>query len=237
MNSRKLFALVRKELTHYFSSFMGYVVLFAFFAIGGFFYYLIMVQTRQASMRGIFQNLNVILLFVTPVITMRLWSEEEKTGTAELLKTSPLTIWEIVIGKYLGVCCFFLVTLIPTFIYLGLIMATGNPDLQPIVANYIGYILSAMSFFALGLLASTLTENQIVAAIITFAMLLLLWVIGAAGGNVQGPLGDFLKYLSIFDTRMIFSRAFFDLSHVVYFASLIFLGLFFSVKILESKRT
>ncbi len=237
MNSRKLFALVRKELTHYFSSFMGYVVLFAFFAIGGFFYYLIMVQTRQASMRGIFQNLNVILLFVTPVITMRLWSEEEKTGTAELLKTSPLTIWEIVIGKYLGVCCFFLVTLIPTFIYLGLIMATGNPDLQPIVANYIGYILSAMSFFALGLLASTLTENQIVAAIITFAMLLLLWVIGAAGGNVQGPLGDFLKYLSIFEHADDFFAGILDLSHVVYFASLIFLGLFFSVKILESKRT
>jgi ABC-2 type transport system permease protein len=76
MNSRKLSALVRKELTHYFSSFMGYVVLFAFFAIGGFFYYLIMVQTRQASMRPVFQNLNVILLFVTPAITMRLWSEE-----------------------------------------------------------------------------------------------------------------------------------------------------------------
>lgn len=148
-----------------------------------------------------------------------------------------MTIWEIVIGKYLGVCCFFLVTLIPTFIYLALIMATGNPDLQPILANYMGYILAAMSFFALGLFASTLTENQIVAAIITFAMLLLLWVIGAAGGNVQGPLGDFLKYLSIFEHTDDFFAGIIDLSHVVYFASLIFLGLFFSVKILESKRT
>ncbi len=237
MNSRKLFALVRKELTHYFSSFMGYVVLFAFFAIGGFFYYLIMVQTRQASMKPIFQNLNVILLFVTPAITMRLWSEEEKSGTAELLKTSPLTIWEIVIGKYLGVCCFFLVTLIPTFIYLGLIMATGNPDLQPLLANYMGYTLAAMSFFSLGLLASTLSENQIISAVIAFVMLLLLWVIGAAGANVQGPFGDFLKYLSIFEHTDDFFAGIIDLSHVVYFASLIFLGLFFSVKVLESKRS
>ena len=237
MNSRKLLALVKKELVHYFSSFMGYVVLFAFFAISGFFYYLIMVQTRQASMKPVFQNLVVILLFVTPAITMRLWSEEEKSGTAELLKTSPLTVWEIVVGKYLGVCAFFLVTLIPTFIYLGLILALGNPDLPPLVANYLGYTLAAMAFFAIGLLASTFTENQIVSAIVAFAMLLMLWVIGAAGSNVEGPLGDFLKDLSIFQHTDDFFAGVIDLSHIVYFGSLIFLGLFFSVKILESKRT
>jgi ABC-2 type transport system permease protein len=237
MNSRKLWALVKKELTHYFSSFMGYVVLFAFFGIGGFFFYLIMVQTRSASMKPVFQNLVVILLFITPAITMRLWSEEEKSGTAELLKTSPLTLWEIVMGKYLGVCAFFLVTLVPTFVYLTFILVLGNPDLGPLLANYLGYILAASAFFALGLLASTLSENQIVSAIIAFGILLLLWVIGAAGGNVQGGLGDFLKYLSIFDHTDDFFSGIIDLSHVFYFASLIFLGLFFSVKVLESKRS
>lgn len=237
MNSRKLMALVKKELVHYFSSFMGYVVLFAFFVIGGYFYYLIMVESHQASMQPVFQNLIVILLFVTPAITMRLWSEEEKNGTAELLKTSPLTVWEIVVGKYLGVCAFFLVTLVPTFVYLALIIANGNPDLSPLVANYLGYILAAMSFFAVGLLASTFTENQIVSAIIAFATLLMLWVIGAAGGNVGGPLGDFLKYLSVFEHTNDFFSGVIDLSHVFYFLSVIFLGLFFSVKILESKRT
>ncbi|HJT24327.1 MAG TPA: ABC transporter permease, partial [bacterium] len=84
MNSRKLLALVKKELVHYFSSFMGYVVLFAFFIVSGYFYYFIMVESHQASMQPVFQNLIVILLFVTPAITMRLWSEEEKNGTAEL---------------------------------------------------------------------------------------------------------------------------------------------------------
>ncbi len=237
MNSRKLLALVKKELIHYFSSFMGYVVLFAFFVIGGYFYYLIMVGSRQASMQPVFQNLVVILLFVTPAITMRLWSEEEKSGTAELLKTSPLTVWEIVVGKYLGVCAFFLVALLPTFVYLALVIANGNPDLPPLVANYLGYILAAMAFFAVGLLASTFTENQIISAIIAFAMLLMLWVIGAAGGSVEGPLGDFLKYISVFEHTNDFFSGIIDLSHVFYFASVIFLGLFFSVKVLESKRS
>ncbi|HVZ81953.1 MAG TPA: ABC transporter permease subunit [bacterium] len=236
MNARKLSALVRKELTHYFSSFMGYVVLFAFFLISGFFYFLIVTQGRQASMQPVFQNLLVILLFVTPAITMRLWSEEEKSGTAELLKTSPLTVWEIVIGKFLGVTCFFLVTLVPTFIYLAFLVVLGNPDIPPVFANYLGYVLAAMGFFAVGLLASTFTENQIISAIIAFGMLLLLWVVGAAGSGAQGSLGDFLKYLSIFEHTNDFFSGIIDLGHIVYFLSLIFLGLFFSVKVLEGKR-
>jgi gliding motility-associated transport system permease protein len=236
MNSRKLAAIVRKELGHYFSSVMGYLVLVCYFALGGFFYYLIMTEVRVASMQAVFQNLSVILLFVTPVITMRLWSEEEKNGTAELLKTSPLTVWEIVLGKYLGVCCFFAVMLLPTFVYLAMIMATGNPDPGPLVANYLGYILSGMAFFSIGLLASTMSENQIVSAIIAFGMLLFLWVVGAAGQNVQGPLGDFLQYLSFFSHTNDFFNGVIDLTHVFYFASVIFLGLFFSVKVLESKR-
>jgi ABC-2 type transport system permease protein len=236
MNSRKLLAIVRKELGHYFSSLVGYVVLFAFFVIGGFFYYLILTQTRMASMMPVFQNLMIILLFLTPLITMRLWSEEEKNGTAELLKTSPLTIWEIVIGKYLGVLAFFGVMSLTTVVYLVIIMATGNPDLGPLAANYMGYILVGMTFFSIGLLASTMSENQIVSAAIAFGMLLMLWVLSAAGNSVQGVMGDFLKYISIFSHTEDFFKGVIDLSHMFYFLSLVFLGLFFSVKILEAKR-
>jgi ABC-2 type transport system permease protein len=100
-----------------------------------------------------------------------------------------------------------------------------------------GYILAAGAFFALGLLASTLTENQIVSAVITYGMLLMLWVIGAAGGNVQGPLGDFLKYISVFEHLDDFFKGVVDLTHVFYFLSIIFVGLFLSVKVLESKRS
>jgi len=237
MNLNKVWAIARKDIGHYFASPLGYVVLAVFFLVTGYFFYLIVEQTRSASLTAVFQNTVIILLFMTPMITMRLWSEEEKSGTAELLRTSPLTLWEIVLGKYLAVGCFFAVMLSSTLVYLLIVLMMGNPDLGPVFTNYLGYGLAAMSFFALGLLASTLSENQIVSAVITYGLLLMLWVIGAAGGNVQGPMGDFLKYISIFDHLEDFFKGVIDLTHILYFASLIFLGLFFSVKVLESKRS
>jgi len=232
----KLSAIVRKEMGHYFASPVGYVVLFVFFLVGGFFYSQGLIYGRAANMGFLFTFL-FILLFVTPFMTMRLWSEEEKAGTAELLKTSPLTLWEIVVGKYLGVCAFFAAMSAPTLFYLAVIMATGNPDLPPVAANYLGYFLAAMAFFAVGLLASTLTENQIVAAVIAFGALLLLWVIGWAGESAEGKVGEALKYLSVLQHAEDFFKGIIDLSHVFYFLSVIFLGLFFSVKVLEGKRS
>jgi ABC-2 type transport system permease protein len=236
MNSRKIVALVKKDLIQYFASPMGYLVLTVYFFVEGLFFWLI-VQNRVASMVPIFQNFNIIFLFLTPMITMRLWSEEEKSGTAELLVTSPLTYWEIILGKYLAVCVFFGAMLSSTFVYLAIIMSTGNPDLGSVAANYAGYILSAMTFFSIGLMCSSLTDNQIVSAVLTFGVLLLLWVIGAAAGNVQGPLGDFLKYFSTFEHLDDFFKGVVDLTHVFYFLSVIFMGLFISVKVLESKRS
>ncbi len=237
MNFNKIWAIARKDMGHYFASPLGYVVLAVFFMVTGFFFSLIVEQTRSASMIPIFQNSVIILLFITPMITMRLWSEEEKTGTAELLRTSPLTLWEIVLGKYLAVCSFFGVMLSATLVYLLIMVLAGNPDLGPIFANYLGYSLAALTFFSIGLWASTISENQIVSAVITYGILLMLWVIGAAGGSVQGALGEILKYLSIFEHMDDFFKGVIDLSHLFYFLSLIFLGLFFSVKVLESKRS
>ncbi len=237
MNAQKIMAIVRRELSAYFSSPLGYILLFAYFLIGGYFFWLIVARTRVASMSYVFQNLTFIFLFTSPLITMRLWSEEEKNGTAELLKTSPLTLWEIVLGKYFGACSFFLVMSSATLVYLTFILALGNPDLLPLLANYLGYILAVMAFFSIGLFASTISENQIVAAIISFGILLLLWVIGVAGESAGGILGDFLKYVSVLSHTDDFYKGVIDLSHVFYLLSLIFVGLFFSVKVLESKRS
>jgi ABC-2 type transport system permease protein len=237
MNSRKLFAIVRRELGAYFASPIGYIVLFAYFLVGGFFFWLIITKSRMASMMPVFQNLMFVLLFISPLITMRLWSEEEKTGTAELLKTSPLTVWEIVLGKYLGACSFLAAMSSVTLVYLLIIMSLGNPDMLPLLANYMGYFLGVMVFFSVGLFASTLSENQIVSAVISFGSLLLLWIIGVAGDSAPGVLGDFFKYLSVFSHTDDFFKGVIDLSNVVYLLSLIFVGLFFSVKVLESKRS
>jgi ABC-2 type transport system permease protein len=237
MNSRKLFAIVNRELGAYFGSPLGYFVLFVFFLIYGLFFWMICTGSHAATMQYFFSNTMFVFFITTPLVTMRLWSEEEKNGTAELLKTSPLTIWEIVIGKYLGACCFFLVMSSVTLVYLAFILTLGNPDLMPLLANYLGYFLGVMAFFSIGLLASTLSENQIISAIISLVVLLGLWVIGYAGNLVQGPFGDFLKYISVLTHTEDFFKGVIDLSHVFYLVSLIFLGLFFSVKVLESKRS
>jgi len=120
---------------------------------------------------------------------------------------------------------------------LAFIFALGNPDVMPLFANYLGYFLGVMAFFSIGLFASTITENQIVSAIVSFFVLLLLWVIGVAGDGVSGPAGDFLKYVSIMSHTDDFFKGIIDFSHVFYLLSLIFLGLFLSVKVLESKRS
>jgi ABC-2 type transport system permease protein len=237
MSWNKIWALAKKEIRYYFASLVGYVVLAAFFLATGIFFSLIVLGSRAATMVPIFQNTVILLLFLTPGITMRLWSEEEKSGTAELLLTSPLTLWEIVLGKYLGVCAFFGVMLSSTLVYLVVIVANGNPDWGPILSNYLGYILIALSFFALGLFVSTLSENQIVSMVLTWVLLLVLWVLGAAGGLATGPAGDFMKSISIYEQTDDFFKGVIDLSHVLYFLSLIFVGLFFSVKVLESKRS
>jgi ABC-2 type transport system permease protein len=236
MNSRKILAIARKDVSHYFASPMGYIVIAVFFLVAGFFFNLIVQQTRMAAMNYIFQNTSILMLFLSPLITMRLWSEEEKSGTAELLKTSPLSFWEIVIGKYLAVCAFFGVMLSSTVVYLLILLMTGNPDMGPVFANYLGYILVVMTFFAVGLLASTMSENQIISAVIAYGMLMMLWVIGLAGSNMTGVLGDFIQYIAVFNHMEDFYRGVIDLTHLFYFASVIFLALFFSVKVLEGKR-
>jgi ABC-2 type transport system permease protein len=237
MSWSKISAIARKDLGHFFVSPMGYVVMAIFYLVSGYFFWLIGVISRAAVLSFVFQNTIVLLMFLTPLITMRVWAEEEKSGTAELLRTSPLTLWEIILGKYLALLGFFGALLVSTIIYFVIMLAAGNPDVGPVLANYLGYCLTAMAFLALGLLASTLSENQIVSAVITYGLLLMLWVLGAAAENVKGPVGEFLGSVAIFSHLNDFMSGIVDLTHVVYFASLIFIGLFFSVKVLEGKRS
>ncbi len=236
MSWDKIWAIARKENNYYFASPVGYIVLSLFFLVTGFFFWLITSQTRTADMAPVFQNTTILLMFLTPGLTMRLWSEEEKNGTAELLKTSPLSVWEIVLGKYLGACTFFGVMLSSSLVYLLILALAGSPDWGPTLSDYAGYLLEGMAFFALGLLVSTLSENQIVSMVVTWVLLLMLWVMGAAGDLVPGKAGEFLKALSFFQHHEDFFKGIVDLSNVFYFVSLIFLGLFLSVKVLESKR-
>jgi ABC-2 type transport system permease protein len=205
--------------------------------------------------------MGIIFLLLLPVVTMRLLAEERRTGTAELLFTCPVTSGQVVLGKFLGAACLFLVMIGVTVTYPILIMNSGAaPDMKPTLAGYFGVLLMGLSLLALGLLFSALTDNQIVAAVSAFGTFLFLWVIdwmassatvtlGAlmsrltlglwekAGFGISGPtLGDFLGSLSIIGHLRDFQKGLIDTQHVIFYLSVIFMSLFLTQRVLESRR-
>ena len=177
-----------------------------------------------------------MILFVMPMVTMRTYSEEKRSGTIELLLTSPLTDFQIIMGKFLGAMALYGVMLLVTTIHIGLLFVYGNPEWKPIVTAYIGLFLLGGCFISMGLLISSLTKNQIVAGMVTFAVFLLLWIITWIG-SFSGPTVDQLtQYLSIIDHLDDFSKGVIDTKHVIYYVSFITFGLFLTAKSVDSER-
>jgi ABC-2 type transport system permease protein len=234
---RSIAAIAQRELKAYFVSPLGYVVTALVLAATGFLFALILVQSREASLRPAHSNLSVILLFVMPFITMRLLAEEQRTGTIELLLTNPVREFEVVLGKFIGGLLFFCFMLVCTLFYPALIYALGGrPDVGPMVGGYLGLLLQGMAFLALGLVASSLTENQIIAAIMTFAALLVLWLADNFGQNIGAPMSDIFRYLSVTQQFQDFPRGIVDTTHVVYFLSLVVGCLVLATLSVQSRR-
>jgi ABC-2 type transport system permease protein len=250
------FAIAERELRAYFASPMAYIIVGLFALVFGFFFYAYVGFFAQASMRmgqfgfGGQQVLNInqelirplllsastLALFLLPMVTMRTYAEEKRTGTIELLLTSPVTDVQIIMGKFLGAVGLFAVMLLPTLLYIGLLFWYGNPEWRPIAAGYLGLLLLGASFISLGLLISSFTSNQIVAAIGTFAVLLLLFVIGWLGETTGGVTADVLKYLAITEHFEDFSKGVVDTRHVIYYLSFITFGLFLTARSVDSER-
>jgi ABC-2 type transport system permease protein len=230
-------AIAQRELKSYFVSPVAYVVTAFFLLIAGYLFSLILLQSNEATLRYLQSNLSVIWLFVTPFLTMRLLAEEQRTGTIELLLTNPVRDAEVVIGKYLGALVFLFFMLAFTLYYPALIyLLSGRPDLGPMAAGYLGIVLQAGAFLAVGLLASSLTENQMISAILSFAILLVLWLADAVSNNLGSPVKDIFKYLSITQQFNDFPRGIIDTSHVVYFLSLVAACLALTVLSLQTRR-
>jgi ABC-2 type transport system permease protein len=249
---RNVWALAVKELRGYFASPIAYVIMGFFALLFGIFFYAYLSEFMRQSMqmmgfgggmnvnmnlvRPLFGNASVVLLFVIPMITMRTYSEEKRSGTIELLLTSPITDVQIIMGKFLGAMGLYLAMLAVTLLYIVIIFWFGNPDWRPIAAGYLGLLLMGGSFIALGLLISNLTKNQIVAGIATFGVFLMLWIISwigeASGPRVQAV----LSYLSITDHFDDFAKGVIDTKHLVYYLSFITFGLFLTAKSVDSDR-
>jgi ABC-2 type transport system permease protein len=186
--------------------------------------------------RGLFQNTAVIILFVMPMITMRTYSEEKRSGTIELLLTSPVTDLEIIIGKFIGALTLYAAMLLVTMLYMAILFKIGNPEWRPLAAGYLGLLLMGGCFLSMGLFISSLTKNQIVAAFLTFATFLMLWIINWLGESSSQTTRDVLNYLSITEHFDDFSRGIIDTKHTVYYLSFITFGLFLTAKSVDSER-
>ncbi|HEX7406274.1 MAG TPA: ABC transporter permease subunit [Candidatus Binatia bacterium] len=254
---RNAFTIAGKELRSYFVSPIAYVVLTGFMLLGGWFFFNLLARfnfllTIYSAMRNpeaqthlnlndfviapLLHNLSVVLVILVPVITMRSFAEEKRSGTYELLMTSPLSITEIVAGKFLGALAFLLVMIGLTGIYPLILLMYGNPEMGIIAAGYLGLLLLATAFLTVGLLTSSFTENQIIAAVSCLVLLLLMYVISWPADTAGPVLGAVLKYVSLTEHFGEMVKGIIDTKDLVYFASVILLALFLTQRSVESVR-
>jgi ABC-2 type transport system permease protein len=250
---RNVLAIAGRELRAYFASPIAYFVVgFFAFLFGWFFWsYLVVfaeqsmrmsqfgggtVNVNQQMIRPLLLNTSVVVLFFIPMITMRTFSEEKRSGTFELLLTSPLTDAQIVLGKFLGALTLYALMLLVTLLSLGLLFAYGSPEWRQVATSYLGLLLMGGAFISIGLFFSSLTRNQIVAIVLTFATLLFLWVINWVADQAGPTLRTVVGALSITDRFDDFSKGLIDTKHIVYYLSFITFGLFLTAKSVDSER-
>jgi len=255
---RNILAIVERELRAYFNSPIAYVVLTIFIFLSGLFFTQILSQVMQMGLmsqmraqqtgpqpmdmpgmisRGFLSTTSVILLFMMPMLTMGLFSEEKKRGTIELLLTAPLTDVQVVLGKFFGAAAFYLILLVSTWIPMAVLYLYGSPASGPILAAYLGLLLYGMAILAIGLFISTLTENQIVAAVLSFGTILVLWLVDAVAQRADSPTtkGVF-TYLSILNHLDDFLKGVLATSHVIFYVSLMLTALFLTYRSIDSLR-
>jgi ABC-2 type transport system permease protein len=252
-------AIYRRELQSYFSSPFAYVIAGVFWLLSGFFFIAILlgpdgliaqVATRDAQ--GVteavdvpYQFLSVFLgvlgslsLFLLPMLSMGLYAEERKRGTLELLATSPITNWAVALGKLLGVVTFFITMVLPLLVYEAIALSASDPPIQPTVLflGHAGLILMAAAVLSLGMFISSLTDSTILAAVLTFALILLLWVVDLVATGIGGTFGSVLSHLSLVKNYTNLVQGILDPSSIIVFVTYIILGLFLTAQSIEAIR-
>jgi ABC-2 type transport system permease protein len=255
-----ILAVYRREIGSYFVSPIAYIVVGVFLLVTGYFFsnilaffiersFMAQMQAQRFGappemdvpgmvIRNFFGVVSTVILFMIPMLTMGVYAEERKRGTMELLMTSPLTELQIVLGKYLAALSLFVLMLAPTFVYQAIMANYSEPGLpwRVLLSSYLGVLLLGAVLVALGSFISALTESQIIAAVVTFAVFLLLWVLDFGVRGSSTTTGEVLQYLSILRHFDDFARGVIDTSSVVFYLSLAALGLFLTLRTLDSMR-
>jgi len=251
---RNIWTICRKELKSYFASPIAYILMAMFAVIFGFFFwnavgYFVNMSLQSQMMgrsfpmdinemiiRPLLMNVSVIGLFLIPLISMRLFAEEKRSGTVELLLTSPVYDWEIIIGKWLAAVMLYGTLLLITALNFIFLFAHGKPDWKPLLVGYLGLLLQAGALLAIGTFISTTTRNQIIAGAATFGVCLLLWVFEWVAGYETATWAKVMAYMSVVAHFEPFSKGVIDSKDAIFFISLAFFGLFLSARSLESLR-
>jgi len=256
---RNFLAILNREVKSYFSSPIAYVVIGLFLLVSGIFFYLIVSNFVQICMRAdmeaqyyrmappklnvnmmairpILHNMSLFALFFLPLVTMRLYSDEKKSGTIELLQTSPVTNLQSILGKFAAGSVLYLIMLGFTAMYMVLLFIYGKPEFGPILTGYLGLLLLGLSYVSFGVFFSTLTDNQIIAAVSTVTFILFFWAVGWVSGFVSPAIGSALSSFSLIEHFEDFAKGILDTKHVIYYLSFITMGLFLSFVSIESAR-
>jgi len=251
---RNFWTIFKRELRVYFTSPIAYALMVIFLVVAGYFFYNSLAYYSLLSFQAmrnpylenlnlvdmvlspLFGNISVVMLLMVPVLTMRLWSEEKKSGTLELLFSYPVRDIEVLLGKYCAALAVFMIMVGLTGFYQIIIWSLGQSAPGVAVSGYLGLFLLGAAFIALGVFVSSLTENQIVAAAVSFGVLLLFWVIGWSASTVEAPLNRVFEYLSLVKHLVNFAKGIIDTADVVYYLAMTFFFLFLTMRSLESKR-
>jgi len=251
---KNIWIICRKELRSYFTSPIAYILLVMFAVIFGFFFWnslgYVVNLAMESQMEGeplpinlndqlvrpLLSDINLLGLFFIPMISMRLFAEEKRTGTIELLATSPIRDHEVITGKWLAAILMYAIMLLSSVLDMIFLFKYGNPAWKPIAIGYLGLLLQAGGLLAIGTFISTLTRNQIIAGAATFGACLLLWVMGWVTQYENAIWAQVLSYMSVITHFDSFARGVIDSKDAIFDATVIFLGLFFTARSMESMR-
>lgn len=235
---RKVPALTRREMNSLFFSPLAYTILTIFLVFSGIFFVKFVTDSKEAnySVGAVIGLLNFMFLVGTPLLTMRLLSEEYRSGNIENLMTAPVTDTEVILAKFIGAFVLYACLLLPTLAYPLILSFVGKPDWGVVLSAYFGLLLMGCQFVALGVFCSSLTRNQIVAGVLALVLQLGLWMIGTVGDSLSGMLRDMCHYAAALDHLKPFLEGRIAFRDVFYFLSLCGFWLFLAVRSLESKR-
>ncbi len=249
-----IWTIAKRDFRSYFASPVAYIVIALLLLISGFMFQNILVSFIQRAMtyqqfnmgkqisltegviQPLFGSINTIFLFLFPMITMRLVAEERKNETLPLIFTSPITMLEFILGKFLSSVMLVLVILALTTVYPAVLFVFGNPEIGPIIGSYIGTLLMISCYLSMGLLFSAMTDNQLVAGALTFGGSLLFWIINWAAQSVDSVTGEVLNYLSLINHYNSFTQGLINSSDVIFYLSFISVGIFLTHRVLDSFR-